>query len=73
MQVPPRAVRIAAYPAETVFVVAEHEGHMLYWSDVDEGWELESPDEHGGISERGANQYELSHIMWQLFGDPELL
>lgn len=66
-----RRVPIADCPGETVYVVAEHEGKILYYSDVEEGWELEEADEAGGIASRGCNQYELSHIMSLIFGVPE--
>ena len=53
-----------------VYVVGEHKGRVLYWSDIEEGWELEEPNVKGGINARGCNQFELSHIMYQTFGDP---
>jgi hypothetical protein len=70
MRVPLRSVPVAAHPGQRVFVVAEHEGRILYWSDIEDGWELELPDSDGGIADRGTSQFELSHLMWQLFGDP---
>lgn len=73
IRVPFRAVPVASNPGESVFVVAEYDGKIVYHSDVENGWEVESPNPSGGIGERGANQYELSHLMWQLFGDPEQL
>jgi len=71
MRVPFRQVPIEDYPGEYVFVVAEHDGQILYWSDLEDGWELGVPTPMGGIQDRGCNQFELSHIMWQLFGDPD--
>ena len=71
MRVPFRTVPVAAQPGESVVVVAEHAGKILYWSDVEDGWELELPTSEGGIEDRGCNQFELSHIMWQALGDPE--
>ncbi len=41
-----------------------------YWSDVEEGWDLETPDQQGAILDRGSNQFDLKHIAWQLFGPP---
>src|SRR5262245_28388810 len=70
MRVQPHPVPVASRPGETVVVVAEHAGQLLYYSDVEHGWELESPNEHGSIDTRGANQFTLSHLMHQLFGDP---
>jgi hypothetical protein len=71
VRVPFRTVPIDVHPGETVVVVAEHKGKILYYSDVEDGWELDAPSSSGGIRERGASQFELRHIMRQLFGDPE--
>jgi hypothetical protein len=71
MKTPFRKVPVASHPGETVIAVAKYEDKVIYWSDVEEGWELDSLTENGGIWERGSNQYELSHIMCQIFGDPE--
>jgi hypothetical protein len=71
--VPFRTVSVDAYPGETVVVVAEHEGKILYYSDIEDGWELDAPTASGAIANRGASQFELQHIAWQLFGDPELI
>ena len=68
--VAPYTVAVEAHPGETVVVVAEHAGSVLYWSDVEEGWELEPLTESGGISDRGCNQFELRHIAHRLFGAP---
>ena len=65
-----RVVPVESSHGETVVVVAECEGRVLYWSDIEEGWELASLTERGGIPARGSNQFELSHIMWQVFGAP---
>ena len=71
MRVRSRLVPVDAHPGETVVVVAEHEGKILYYSDIEDGWELDDSSASGGVDDRGANQFELGHIMWQLFGDPE--
>ena len=68
--VEPRRAPVESHPGGSVVVVAEHEGRVLYWSDIEDGWELEHPTDAGGIPERGCNQSELSHIAWQLFGEP---
>ncbi|MEM9566781.1 MAG: hypothetical protein AAF974_00600 [Cyanobacteria bacterium P01_E01_bin.34] len=68
-----RAVPVSKYPGESVFVVAEYEGQILYYSDVEDGWELELQATNGGIEDRGCNQFELSHLMWHVLGDPEKL
>jgi hypothetical protein len=66
----PRRVYISSAPEEFVYIVAEHQGKILYYSDIEEGWELEIPNVYGGIDARGCNQFELTHIMYQAFGNP---
>ena len=67
--VPLRKVPVLDSPGEFVFVVAEHVGKIIYWSDVEEGWECDTPNQSGGIDRRGCNQFELSHIAHQIFGN----
>jgi hypothetical protein len=69
IRVTPRPVPMASDPGGFVYVVAERKGRLLYWSGIEEGWESAQPDAEGGISERGCNQFELSHVMYQMFGD----
>ncbi len=64
MRVPLRKIPIDANPGETVVVVAEHEGRLLYWSDVEDGWEMDTPTASGGIHERGTSQFTLRQLMW---------
>ncbi len=71
MVVPMYAIPVGTDPHESVFVVAEHAGKVLYYSDIEEGWELEALNGNGGIDYRGCSQFELSNLMWQLFGDPK--
>lgn len=71
IKVAPRPVPVLDSPGEYVYVVAEHEGKMIYYSDVEDGWELIEPNEAGGIDFRGCGQFELSYIAWQLFGEAE--
>lgn len=70
IRVPVRAMAIDSHPGERVLVVAEHEGAVIYWSDVEGGWERDLVTESGAIPTRGSSQLELGHLMWQLFGDP---
>lgn len=71
IKVAPRLVPVLDSPGEYVYVVAEHEGKMIYWSDVEDGWEFIESNEAGGIDGRGCGQFELSHIACQLFGEAE--
>ncbi len=71
MLVPLYKIRVASDPGQTVFVVAEYDGKVIYYSDIEDGWELAALDDKGGIDCRGSSQFDLSHLMWQLFGDPK--
>ena len=73
MLIRPVQIPVLRYPGEAVWAVAKHEDKFLYWSDVEDGWELEALQPNGGIQNRGCNQFELHHIMYQLFGDPDFL
>ena len=66
----PRTVALNDSPGEFVVAVAVLDGKLLYWSDLEEGWELEAPDGRGNIPSRGCNQYELRHVLYQVFGAP---
>ena len=68
--VAPRLVPVDDMPGETVVVVAEIDGEILYWSDIEEGWELEPPSQSGGIASRGCNQFDLVHVTHRRFGSP---
>jgi hypothetical protein len=66
----PLSVPVLDSPGETVYAVARRGNFVLYWSDVEGGWEWELLDKSGALEHRGCNQFELSHITHQLFGDP---
>jgi hypothetical protein len=66
----PRIVGTSDSPGEFVVAVAVLDEKLLYWSDLEEGWELEAPDGRGNIPSRGCNQYELGHVLHQVFGAP---
>ena len=70
-RVPPHSVSVESHPNETVVVVARVGNQVLYWSDIEEGWELETPTSRGGIRERGSSQFTLEHITHTLFGPGE--
>ncbi|KRD46211.1 hypothetical protein ASE52_16115 [Acidovorax sp. Root275] len=71
IRITPRSVPVADTPGEFVYVVAEYQEQLLYYSDIEDGWELGVPNLRGGISSRGCNQLELSHVMHLIFGDPD--
>ena len=70
IRITPRRIFLSSAPDEFVYVVAEHQGKVLYYSDVEEGWELGLPNSDGCIDARGCNQLELTHLMYQAFGSP---
>jgi hypothetical protein len=51
---------------EEVFVVAELPTGVVYYEDVEEGFELDHLGADGAIPEQGCNQYELRHVLSQL-------
>ncbi|HEY1977380.1 MAG TPA: hypothetical protein VGG89_12575 [Candidatus Baltobacteraceae bacterium] len=51
---------------ESVYVVAEFGRGLLFFEDVEEGFELSMLDQNGKISSYGASQFELSHILERL-------
>ena len=65
-RVEPRRVPIESRKGETVVAIAEFGARVLYWEDVDEGWEIEERSPSGGVPGRFANQFELAHIAYQL-------
>ena len=67
----PRTVGLSDPPGEFVVAVAVLDEKLLYWSDIEEGWELEAPDGRGNIPFRGCYQFELRHVLYQVLGDPD--
>jgi hypothetical protein len=68
--IPARAVGVDDSPGESVIAVAKLGGALLYWSEIEEGWELAIPSQAGTIQSRGCNQFELKHVLYQALGDP---
>jgi hypothetical protein len=50
---------------ESVFVVAELPNGLLYFEDVEEGFEISALGADGAIADQGCNQYELCHVLAQ--------
>jgi hypothetical protein len=65
-RIEPRRVPVDFRPGESVVVVAEFSGRLLYWEDIEGGWELEEPSGSGGVGGGLANQFDLIHIAYQL-------
>jgi hypothetical protein len=49
-------------------VIAEHQGRLLYYSELEEAWGISAPDAAGSITDPGSNVYQLAQLMNQLFG-----
>jgi hypothetical protein len=50
---------------ETAFVIAEFGEHVLYYEDVEEGFEMTGLDAAGRIPIQGCNQYSLQMALQQ--------
>lgn len=68
IRVPFRQVPVASEPGDHVTVVAECSGRILYYSSVEEGWELDTLDAGGRLPERGCNQLTLGQLLNRVFG-----
>jgi hypothetical protein len=55
---------------EEVFAVATWRGRVLFWEDVEEGFEWAEPDADGIIRRYGASQFELRHVLRSLLDEP---
>jgi hypothetical protein len=66
--VEPKKLSIENSPGEFVVAVATFNGKLLYWSDIEEGWELETPNSNGCIPTRGTSQFSLEHVLNQQSG-----
>jgi hypothetical protein len=66
----PRKVSVRGKSGGFVVAVAAFGERLLYWSDIEEGWELEQPDARGCITRRGCNQFDLRHLLYQVLGPP---
>jgi hypothetical protein len=63
MAVPFRTVPISAEPGYSVHVVAEIEGRVIYFEDVEERWNVAPLTSRGEIDSRGSEQDNLSRLL----------
>jgi hypothetical protein len=69
IRVPLRSVPLRRFGnVEYVFIVAEHEGTVVYFEDVEEGFNLSKLSPDGFIASRGCEQWELRHALNNLLG-----
>ncbi|RTQ86081.1 MULTISPECIES: hypothetical protein [Stenotrophomonas] len=67
LRVPFRAVRLHRLGMiERVWVVAQLPDGLLYYEDVEEGFEVGTPGEDGVLPGRGCSQLALTHILERL-------
>jgi len=72
MRVTPRLLPVSNTPGEYVYVVAETQGKVLFYSDMDEAWGLQLQDNLGGITLLTDDLYQLSQLLHQLYGAPNI-
>jgi hypothetical protein len=68
------AIRVPLEPAkierwgnlETVYIVAKKGSTIIFYEDVEEGFEISKLDKKGIVSEYGVNQFTIQHIVNQL-------
>lgn len=51
---------------ENVYVVARQEQSVVFYEDVEEGFEISKLNSQGVIDEYGANQFTIRHVINQL-------
>lgn len=51
---------------EKAFVVARYKNKVVFYDDIEEGFEITKLNDKGDITECGANQFELKHVINQL-------
>lgn len=72
MRVTPGIIPVSNTPGEYVYVVAETQGKVLFYSDMDEAWGLQALDSLGGITLISDDLYQLSQLLHQLYGAPNI-
>ena len=67
IRVPLRPVKIDRWgKLEEVFIIAETGGLIVFYEDIEEGFEITKLNQKNAISEYGANQYTIQHVVNQL-------
>ena len=67
VRVPLRAVPITRFgEIESVYVAAERDGMVIYYEDVEEGFNLSRLGDDGGIANPGWEQWDLCQALRQL-------
>ncbi|MGB5907060.1 MULTISPECIES: hypothetical protein [Stenotrophomonas] len=67
LRLPFRAVRLHRLGMiESVWVVAQLPEGLLYYEDVEEGFEVGTPGEDGVLPDRGCSQLTLTHILHRM-------
>jgi hypothetical protein len=62
----PRLLEVTDTPGEPVVAVAKVGTRFMYWSNFEEGWELDQPDNAGKMTTRGSSQLDLSQLIERL-------
>ena len=69
LQIPPRAMPIVrGGKVESVFAVAERGNEVLYYEDVEEGFNISSLDTSGAVAKPGYEQWDLKHALHHWLG-----
>jgi hypothetical protein len=56
---------------DEVFVIAEFPNGVVYYEDIEEGFEFDILGPDGAIPAQGCNQYKLTHMLYRLgFNSP---
>ena len=67
MRVPLESVKIERWGnTEYVFVVAKAGAAIIFYEDIEEGFEIAELNEQGAISDYGASQFTLQQVINQL-------
>lgn len=71
-RVPLRKAPIERYgKLEYVFIVAQRGNEVMYFEDIDEGFNFSPIDAEGKILQHWCNQDELTHALWHWMGRPQ--